>query len=39
VPGDKEYRFATTAGTRPLAELFDGRSQLIVRLGRGSPAR
>ncbi len=31
VPVDKEYRFETTAGTRTLAELFDGRSQLIVR--------
>ena len=27
---DKEYRFDTEAGTRTLAELFDGRSQLIV---------
>jgi predicted dithiol-disulfide oxidoreductase (DUF899 family) len=27
---DKEYRFETDGGTRPLAELFDGRSQLVV---------
>ena len=27
---DKEYRFDTEDGTRTLAELFDGRSQLIV---------
>ena len=27
---EKEYRFETEAGTRTLAELFDGRSQLIV---------
>jgi predicted dithiol-disulfide oxidoreductase (DUF899 family) len=26
----KEYRFDTDDGTRPLAELFDGRSQLLV---------
>ena len=26
----KEYRFDTAAGTRTLAELFDGRSQLVV---------
>jgi predicted dithiol-disulfide oxidoreductase (DUF899 family) len=26
----KEYRFETDAGTRTLAELFDGRSQLLV---------
>jgi predicted dithiol-disulfide oxidoreductase (DUF899 family) len=31
VPVEKEYRFETTAGTRTLAELFAGRSQLIVR--------
>jgi predicted dithiol-disulfide oxidoreductase (DUF899 family) len=31
VPVDKEYVFDTTAGRRSLAELFDGRSQLIVR--------
>jgi predicted dithiol-disulfide oxidoreductase (DUF899 family) len=30
VPVDKEYRFETDGGTRTLAELFDGRSQLIV---------
>lgn len=27
---DKEYAFETAAGTKTLAELFDGRSQLIV---------
>src|SRR2546421_10770098 len=27
---EKEYRFATDEGTRTLAELFDGRSQLVV---------
>jgi predicted dithiol-disulfide oxidoreductase (DUF899 family) len=27
---DKEYSFATDQGTKPLAELFDGRSQLLV---------
>jgi predicted dithiol-disulfide oxidoreductase (DUF899 family) len=31
VPVDKQYLFDTTAGQRSLAELFDGRSQLIVR--------
>jgi len=30
VPVDKEYRFATDEGTKTLAELFDGRSQLLV---------
>ena len=30
VPVDQEYRFDTEDGTRTLAELFDGRSQLIV---------
>jgi predicted dithiol-disulfide oxidoreductase (DUF899 family) len=30
VPVDKEYRFETDAGTKTLAELFDGRSQLLV---------
>jgi predicted dithiol-disulfide oxidoreductase (DUF899 family) len=30
VPIDKDYRFDTDAGTRTLAELFDGRSQLVV---------
>jgi predicted dithiol-disulfide oxidoreductase (DUF899 family) len=30
VPIEKEYRFDTDAGTRTLAELFDGRSQLLV---------
>src|SRR5581483_8532565 len=27
---EKEYRFETSAGTRTLAELFEGRSQLVV---------
>src|SRR5918999_3003463 len=27
---EKEYRFDTDHGTRTLAELFDGRSQLLV---------
>src|SRR3954466_2594549 len=27
---EKEYRFETDEGTRTLAELFDGRSQLLV---------
>ena len=27
---EKDYRFETTDGTRSLAELFDGRSQLLV---------
>jgi predicted dithiol-disulfide oxidoreductase (DUF899 family) len=27
---DKEYRFDTDDGTRALAELFDGRSQLLI---------
>ena len=30
VPVDKEYRFDTDDGEKPLAELFDGRSQLLV---------
>jgi predicted dithiol-disulfide oxidoreductase (DUF899 family) len=30
VPVDKEYDFETDAGTKTLAELFDGRSQLLV---------
>ena len=30
VPVEKEYRFETEHGSRTLAELFDGRSQLIV---------
>lgn len=30
VPVEKEYRFDTEAGPRTLAELFDGRSQLVV---------
>src|SRR5262249_45723745 len=30
VPVEKEYTFETEHGTRSLAELFDGRSQLLV---------
>src|SRR5215216_6420679 len=30
VPLEKEYRFETEEGARTLAELFDGRSQLLV---------
>src|SRR5215471_19327927 len=30
VPVEKDYRFATENGTKTLAELFDGRSQLMV---------
>src|SRR5919206_1289973 len=30
VPVEKEYRLETEAGTKTLAELFDGRSQLVV---------
>jgi predicted dithiol-disulfide oxidoreductase (DUF899 family) len=30
VPVEKEYDFETDAGTKTLAELFDGRSQLLV---------
>jgi predicted dithiol-disulfide oxidoreductase (DUF899 family) len=30
VPVEKEYRFETTDGTKSLAELFDGRSQLMI---------
>ena len=30
VPVEKEYRFETDQGTKTLAELFDGRSQLLV---------
>jgi predicted dithiol-disulfide oxidoreductase (DUF899 family) len=30
VPVEKEYRFETDEGTRTLAELFDGRSQLLI---------
>jgi predicted dithiol-disulfide oxidoreductase (DUF899 family) len=30
VPVEKEYRFDTDEGTKTLAELFDGRSQLLV---------
>jgi predicted dithiol-disulfide oxidoreductase (DUF899 family) len=30
VPVEQEYRFDTEAGTRTLAELFDGRAQLVA---------
>src|ERR671912_1779675 len=30
VPVEKEYRFDTDDGEKPLVELFDGRSQLLV---------
>ena len=30
VPVDKDYRFETGGGTKSLADLFDGRSQLLV---------
>ncbi|MFF3242888.1 DUF899 domain-containing protein [Streptomyces sp. NPDC002870] len=30
VPVEKDYRFETEGGTRSLANLFDGRSQLLV---------
>jgi predicted dithiol-disulfide oxidoreductase (DUF899 family) len=30
VPVEKEYRFETERGTKTLADLFDGRSQLLV---------
>jgi predicted dithiol-disulfide oxidoreductase (DUF899 family) len=30
VPVEKDYRFETDGGTKTLAELFDGRSQLLV---------
>ena len=30
VPVEKDYRFDTADGEKPLAELFDGRSQLLV---------
>jgi len=30
VPVEKDYRFATEEGTKTLADLFDGRSQLLV---------
>lgn len=31
VPVAKDYRFETNAGEKTLAQLFDGRSQLIIR--------
>jgi predicted dithiol-disulfide oxidoreductase (DUF899 family) len=30
VPIEKDYSFQTEEGTKTLAELFDGRSQLVV---------
>ena len=30
VPVEKEYSFETEAGTKSLAEIFDGRSQLLI---------
>jgi predicted dithiol-disulfide oxidoreductase (DUF899 family) len=30
VPVEKDYRFETDEGTKSLAELFDGRSQLLI---------
>jgi predicted dithiol-disulfide oxidoreductase (DUF899 family) len=30
VPVEKDYAFETTEGTKSLAELFDGRSQLLI---------
>src|SRR5947207_5194800 len=30
VPVEKDYRFEAAGGTRTLADLFDGRSQLLV---------
>src|ERR687896_763295 len=30
VPVEEEYSFETTAGTKSLAEIFDGRSQLLI---------
>ena len=30
VPVEKEYTFLTADGPRTLAELFDGRSQLVI---------
>src|SRR6476661_11276172 len=30
VPVEKDYSFETSAGTKSLADLFDGRSQLLV---------
>jgi predicted dithiol-disulfide oxidoreductase (DUF899 family) len=30
VPVEKEYSFRTENGTKPLADLFDGRSQLLI---------
>ena len=30
VPVEKDYRFETADGTKSLADLFDGRSQLLV---------
>src|SRR5881227_3572069 len=45
VPVEKDYSFETEAGTKSLAELFDGRSQLLIyhfmfgrRMRRGAPS-
>jgi predicted dithiol-disulfide oxidoreductase (DUF899 family) len=38
VPIEKEYRFQTCQGTKTLAELFDGRSQLLVDHFRFGPS-
>src|SRR6266566_4194997 len=37
VPVEKDYRFETEDGTKTLAELFDGRSQLLVDRGHARP--
>ena len=39
VPVEKDYSFETEAGTKSLAQLFDGRSQLLVIEPRRSSAR
>lgn len=38
VPVEKEYRLETEGGTRTLAELFDGRSQMLVTTSCSGPA-
>ncbi len=30
MPVEKDYSFETEAGTRSLAELFDGRSRMLI---------
>src|SRR3954452_4441697 len=37
VPVEKDYSFETEAGTKSLAELFDGRSQLLIYHFRSAP--